>query len=122
MSRYNYNYEEFKSKFLIKDLTDSKGRSKHTRYVKRVFYTFANQLREEFKFDIFTCSECGCTEHNGRPVVMEMDHLNRNTSDSRIENLSMKCPNCHSQTLGFRNRKITIEEYVYKLKTKSDKR
>ena len=120
MSRYNY--EEFKSKYLIKELTDNKGRPKHTRHVKGVFYTFAKQLKEEFKFDMFTCSECGCTEHNSRPVIMEMDHLNRDTSDSRIENLSMKCPNCHSQTLGYKNRTIAIEDYFYKLKTKSDKK
>ena len=54
--------------------------------------------------------------------IMEMDHLNRDTSDSRIENLSMKCPNCHSQTLGYKNRTIPIEEYFYKLKTKTNKR
>ena len=120
MSRYNY--EEFKSKFLIKEYTDGKGRPKHTRFAKGIFYTFAEQLKNEFKFDMFTCSECGCTEHNSRPVIMEMDHLNRDTSDSRIENLSMKCPNCHSQTLGYKNRTIPIEEYFYKLKTKSDKR
>jgi len=113
-----YSYEEFKEKILIKDLKDNKGRPKHTRFVKGIFYTFAKQLKEEFNFDMFTCSECGCTEHNSRPVIMEMDHLNRDTSDSRIENLSMKCPNCHSQTLGYKNRTITIEEYFYKLKTK----
>mgnify|MGYP000424209917 CR=1 FL=1 len=78
-------------------------------------YVFHNQV---FNFDMFICSECGCTEHNGRPVIMELDHLNRITNDSRIENLSMKCPNCHSQTLGYKNRKITIEEYHDKLKNK----
>ena len=111
-----YSYEEFKEKILIKDLKDNKGRPKHTRYVKHLFYKFAKELKEEFGFDMFICSECGCTEHNGRPVIMELDHLNRITNDSRIENLSMKCPNCHSQTLGYKNRKITIEEYHDKLK------
>ena len=110
-----YSYESFKSHMLIENLTDKMGRPKHTRFVKRIFYTFANQLKEEFGFDMFTCSECGCTKHNGRPVIMELDHLNRNTSDSRIENLSMKCPNCHSQTLGYKNRTIIIEEYFDKL-------
>ena len=32
-----YTYEEFKSKFLIKEYTDSKGRPKHTRFAKGIF-------------------------------------------------------------------------------------
>ena len=109
-------YQQFKDKYLVQDLRDRRGKPKHTRLIKHLFYRFAKELKEEYGFDIFTCEECGCQNHNGRPTIMELDHLNRITNDSRIENLSSKCPNCHQQTLGYANRKVTIEEYHSRLK------
>lgn len=109
------NYHRFKKKYLVKDFRDKKGNPKHTRYVKKLFYKFAKELLDEYGFDLLTCEVCGCKNHNGRPIIMELDHLNRITNDSRIENLSSKCPNCHQQTLGYKNRKITIEEHFKNL-------
>ena len=109
------NYETFKQEYLIENFTDWWGNPKHTRYVKKYFYRFRNELKEEFGFDILTCSVCGIKEWNNRPVIMELDHLNRITNDSRIENLSPKCPNCHQQTLGYKNRRVEIEEYFQSL-------
>ena len=108
-------YRKFKIKYLIQDYRNKKGEPVHTRYYKKYFYRFKKELKEEFGFDILKCSQCGCTEHNGRPIIMELDHLNRITNDARIENLDPKCPNCHQQTLGYKNRKVTIEEYVERL-------
>ena len=46
---------------------------------------------------------------------MELDHLNRITNDARLVNLDPKCPNCHQQTLGYKNRTVEIEEYYESL-------
>ena len=108
-------YKDFKDKYLIEGFVNQKKEPVHTRYYKKYFYRFRKELKREFDFDILKCSQCGSTEHNGRPVIMELDHLNRVTNDARIENLDPKCPNCHQQTLGYKNRKITIEEYFKKL-------
>lgn len=53
------------------------------------------------------CEECGISEWNGKHIACELDHINGNRTDHRLENLKVLCPNCHSQTSTFRakNRK-----------------
>lgn len=50
------------------------------------------------------CEVCGLTEWQGKPIVCELHHINGDSSDNRIENLIILCPNCHSQTENFRNK------------------
>lgn len=50
------------------------------------------------------CEKCGLSEWNGEPLICELHHINGNTTDNRIENLIILCPNCHSQTDNFRSR------------------
>ena len=46
----------------------------------------------------YKCEECGITEWRGKPIPLELDHLNGDHFDNELENLSIKCPNCHSQS------------------------
>lgn len=44
------------------------------------------------------CCKCGLgTTWNGKELVLEVDHINRNWQDDRQKNLRFVCPNCHSQ-------------------------
>lgn len=51
------------------------------------------------------CSECGTgNEWNGKPITLQLDHINGIHDDNRLENLRIICPNCHSQTETFAGR------------------
>ena len=53
----------------------------------------------------YKCSECGITEWNGKPIVLQLDHINGDNRDHRLENLRLLCPNCHSQTETYSRKK-----------------
>jgi Homeodomain-like domain len=44
------------------------------------------------------CEECGLIHWLGRPVALQLHHVNGDGQDNRLENLLLLCPNCHSQT------------------------
>jgi 5-methylcytosine-specific restriction endonuclease McrA len=44
------------------------------------------------------CYECGISDWRGKPLSLQIDHINGNSKDWRLENLRILCPNCHSQT------------------------
>ncbi len=51
------------------------------------------------------CEECGLTFWRGQKINFELHHIDGNRYNNSLENLKLLCPNCHSQTEGFRSHK-----------------
>lgn len=55
------------------------------------------------------CEKCGCGEEwCGEKLSLELHHIDGNHKNNVLENLQILCPNCHSQTKGFRERKDSV--------------
>jgi 5-methylcytosine-specific restriction endonuclease McrA len=51
------------------------------------------------------CVICGqLPTWNGKPLSLQIDHINGISDDNRLENLRILCPHCHSQTESFAGR------------------
>lgn len=53
----------------------------------------------------YKCAICGNTgTWQGKKLTLQLDHINGEHTDNRVENLRFLCPNCHSQTDTFGSR------------------
>lgn len=56
-------------------------------------------IKENIPYKCVLCGQDG--EWNGKNLVLQLDHINGDNKDHRLENLRWLCPNCHSQTSNF---------------------
>lgn len=46
----------------------------------------------------YNCQCCGISEHMGKPLTLQVDHVDGDAGNNMPDNLRLICPNCHSQT------------------------
>lgn len=75
--------------------------------IKGSTYTHTARLKKslvEAGLKSSVCENCGLEIWMGKPVPLELNHINGDRFDHRIENLQLLCPNCHAQTPSYRGK------------------
>lgn len=76
--------------------------------VENSAYTNISKLKQRIIRDGLMQYECvGCglgAVWNGKPITLQLDHINGISDDHRLTNLRFLCPNCHSQTDSYAGR------------------
>ena len=80
----------------------------------------ANYSPRAFKDDILNeqngvCAICGNPpEHNGKPLVFILDHIDGHASNNKRDNLRCICPNCDSQLDTYKSKNKNGDRYYYR--------
>lgn len=78
---------------------------KSTQGIKK--FLFKNLLKDEI------CEDCGISNmYNNKPLTLQLHHIDGNSSNNKMENFQILCPNCHSQTPSFRSKKLLLDEEI----------
>jgi hypothetical protein len=90
--------KEGNGKFILNEILNGKYPDYKTYHLKNRLW--AEGIKEN------KCEICGISDWNGKQLNCELDHINGNPKDHRLENLRILCPNCHSQTDTFCGKNI----------------
>ena len=66
-------------------------------------YKLKNRLISEGYFDCI-CDSCRKTQWMGKPIPLELDHIDGNHQNNNLNNLRLLCPNCHAFTSTYRGK------------------
>ena len=91
-------YKPFGKITPIKDILVKNSNYMNTRSLKERLF------REGLKSK--KCEVCSITHWLGNPAPLELDHINGDNMDHRIENLRILCPNCHALTPTHRGKNL----------------
>ncbi|MBO5003868.1 MAG: HNH endonuclease [Clostridia bacterium] len=84
-------------KVLLQDVFDGKRNYPNSKLNYRL-------IKEGYKER--KCEICGNTHWMGKPIMLELHHVDGNHTNNKLENLQLLCPNCHSLTDNFKSKNI----------------
>jgi 5-methylcytosine-specific restriction endonuclease McrA len=88
----------WKKKFELSDILNGK----HPQYPTS---KLSKRLVEN-KLIEYKCNSCGIADYNNQAISLELNHIDGNRANHKLENLELLCPNCHSQTPTYRSKKL----------------
>ena len=56
------------------------------------------------------CSCCGLSEWLGQPIPLELHHKDGNKANNNLDNLELRCPNCHYFTDNYKTKNWNMGE------------
>jgi hypothetical protein len=103
VEKYKIDISHFKrsenTKVPFKDRLTKDSRKLHSSDIKE--YLVKNNIIK------YECAECQIGDTwRGKPLSLQLDHINGDHYDNRIENLRLLCPMCHSQTDTYTGRNL----------------
>ena len=96
ISQYNINIEHFNGQGHTKNI--GKYRTPIEDYFTNKTKVTSHRLRLRLLDDgyfEYKCSCCGLSEWLGQPIPLELHHKDGNKDNNCLENLELRCPNCH---------------------------
>lgn len=66
------------------------------------------------EFVEYRCSNCSLSSWNNKPITLDLDHIDGDSSNNTFENLRFLCPNCHSQTDTYKAKNYGFGRHVRK--------
>lgn len=86
--------------------------------IKITSHTFKQRLLKHGYFE-HKCYKCNLTKWNEKPIPIELEHINGDRLDNRLENLTILCPNCHAQTDTYRAKNVSTRHLGRPVKPKN---
>lgn len=111
----NIDTSHFKGQGHTKNI--GKHKTPTEKYLNNEIKITAHKLRlrllEDNIFE-YRCSCCGLTEWLGHPIPLELHHKNGNKDDNSLNNLELRCPNCHYFTDTYKTKNWKQEHQIEK--------
>lgn len=91
----------------ISHFTYGNAKRSKTEYIPAEKYLTKNSILKSSKLKIKLlkekikenkCECCGISEWRGKPITIQLHHIDGDNTNNELSNLMMLCPNCHSQT------------------------
>jgi hypothetical protein len=92
----NNRFNLLRQKYSIEDILTNK-----------VTYTSSTRLRQRLILEGYKenkCEKCDLSKWMNKQIPLELNHINGDNLDNRIENLEILCCNCHAQTDNWRGK------------------
>lgn len=79
----------YKVRTPLEDVLSNKAKMQSTKLLDRLV---------EARLKEYKCEKCGINDWQGRPIRLQLNHIDGNHYNNELSNLEILCPNCHSQT------------------------